>query len=254
VAPPTLLLLAAAFGWSGAFIGAGLVGFAVAAALVFYRDPPARRDEAARRATAVAAEGSRSGWDLLLSLPILQNFTFFMLLTVINGGMTTYLIVALGALHGTPTVTANLALSISLGVNGAAVLLGGRLASHTSRHSLVAVVTLIGTASMMLLVAFYNLPPLALIGAVSVAGFCIGLMMPSRDMIVRSVTPPGHFGKVFGFVTTGFNVGGTFSPMIFGALLDYGRPAAVFLLCVACCLIAIATVVTIPRRAGPDGV
>ena len=49
--------------------------------------------------------------------------------------------------------------------------------------------------------------------------------MPSRDMIVREVTPPGSFGKVFGFVTTGFNIGGVVSPLIFGALMDHGAPA-----------------------------
>ncbi len=26
-------------------------------------------------------------------------------------------------------------------------------------------------------------------------------------MMVRAVTPPGSFGKVFGFVSTGFNLG-----------------------------------------------
>ena len=27
-------------------------------------------------------------------------------------------------------------------------------------------------------------------------------------MIVRAVTPPGAYGRVFGFVSTGFNIGG----------------------------------------------
>jgi MFS family permease len=83
----------------------------------------------------------------------------------------------------------------------------------------------------------------------SINGFVYGLMQPSRDMIVRAVTPEGQFGKVFGFVTTGFNIGGIFSPMLFGALLDYGHPAGVFLTASACCLIGIFTVITLPRRA-----
>ena len=48
-------------------------------------------------------------------------------------------------------------------------------------------------------------------------GFFFGIIQPSRDMMVRAVTPPGSFGKVFGFVTTGFNLGGMVSPLIFGA-------------------------------------
>ena len=64
----------------------------------------------------------------------------------------------------------------------------------------------------------------------SLAGLFSGLAMPSRDMIVRSVTPPGAFGRVFGFVSTGFNIAGIMSPMIFGQLLDRGHPRADLLL------------------------
>jgi MFS family permease len=47
-------------------------------------------------------------------------------------------------------------------------------------------------------------------------------------MMVRAVTPPGASGKVFGFVTTGFNLGGIAAPLLFGAVLDYGDPGLVF--------------------------
>jgi len=72
--------------------------------------------------------------------------------------------------------------------------------------------------------------------------------MPSRDMIVRGVTPPGSFGKVFGFVTTGFNIGGIVSPLVFGAIMDHGSPRLVFFGVAACSLVAILTVATRPRR------
>jgi MFS transporter, FSR family, fosmidomycin resistance protein len=61
-------------------------------------------------------------------------------------------------------------------------------------------------------------------------------------MIVRAATPPGAFGKVFGFVTTSFHVGAMVPPVIFGQLLDRGHPRSVFLWIVGCVLIAIATV------------
>jgi MFS family permease len=37
-------------------------------------------------------------------------------------------------------------------------------------------------------------------------------------------------GRVFGIVSTGFNIGGAIGPLIFGAILDGGRPNLVFLL------------------------
>ena len=81
-----------------------------------------------------------------------------------------------------------------------------------------------------------------LILVVSISGFATGMAIPSRDMIVRSATPPGSFGKVFGFVTTGLHIGGMISPLIFGQLLDHGMPRGVFLFIAACALIAVATV------------
>jgi MFS transporter, FSR family, fosmidomycin resistance protein len=80
-----------------------------------------------------------------------------------------------------------------------------------------------------------------------VTGLFSGVIMPSRDMIVREVTPSGSFGKVFGFVTTGFNIGGIVSPLIFGAIMDHGSPHLVFLAVAVLSLVAIVTVATRPR-------
>ena len=46
--------------------------------------------------------------------------------------------------------------------------------------------------------------------------------MPSRDMMVRDVTPAGSFGKVFGFLSTGFNAAGVVAPIVFGLMMDNG--------------------------------
>ena len=73
-------------------------------------------------------------------------------------------------------------------------------------------------------------------------GFFAGTIMPSRDMIVRSVTPPGAYGKVFGFVSTGFHLSGIVSPLIFGMLLDHGSARAILFLMAGCALLSIATV------------
>ena len=67
-------------------------------------------------------------------------------------------------------------------------------------------------------------------------------------MIVRDVTPPGSFGKVFGFVTTGFNIGGIVSPLTFGAIMDHGSPRLVFVTVAAFSTLAIFTVTSRPRR------
>ena len=246
VAPASLLLMQSLWGWRGAFVGAGILGLAVAAVLLaMHENPDAKITMAPRDADANVAVG----WRLLLSPPILLNLVFFVLLAMLSGGTNNYSVVALGALYGTSVTTANAALSGNLLLSAIGVLIGGVLVVRTTRHGLVATAGLAGIALFIALVAQIDLGSLALVAAMSAAGFCSGVIMPSRDMIVREVTPPGSFGKVFGFVTTGFNIGGIISPLIFGAIMDHGSPKLVFLLVAAFSLIAIVTVATLPRRA-----
>jgi MFS family permease len=248
VAPPTLLMMHAVWGWRGAFIGAGILGLAVAALLLVIRDAPSAAAHPAK-ANEAAQPGSIR---LLTSAPILLNLGFFTLLAMMSGGIYTYSVPAFGALYGTPVATANAALTGNLLLSAFGVLAGGLLVARTSRHGLVAAVGLAFMAAFTLLVGEIDLGTVALIGAMSAAGFFSGVIMPSRDMIVRAVTPPGSFGKVFGFVTTGFNLGGIVSPLLFGAIMDRGNPRLVFLTVAALTLMAILTVASRPRRPTTD--
>jgi MFS family permease len=236
-APVSLLLMQSIWGWRGAFIGAAILGFVVAGAIAFVRDdapvvaPP----------RATKNEGP-DGWRLLFSAPILFNLAFFALLAMISGGLQNYSVVALGALHGTSIAAANAALTGYLLFAAIGVLFGGVLAVRTARHNLVAAAGLIVTTALAVIIAMLDLGSALLVLTMSVAGLFTGLIMPSRDMIVREVTPPGSFGKVFGFVTTGFNIGGIVSPLVFGAVMDQGRPQLVFLGVAVFSAIAIVTV------------
>jgi MFS family permease len=46
--------------------------------------------------------------------------------------------------------------------------------------------------------------------------------------MVKSLTPHGHSGKVFGFVSSGFEGGGILFAPAFGWLIDHNAPAWVF--------------------------
>ena len=137
--------------------------------------------------------------------------------------------VGLGALHGTPLDVANTALTSQLTMSAVGVLVGGMLASYTTRHGLVAACGLMMTATACMLVGLIDFPAFALVLMMATAGFCSGMTMPSRDLIVRAVTPPGAYGRVFGFVSTGFNIAGIVSPTIFGQFPrrpKFSRPRA----------------------------
>ena len=244
VAPGTLLFMQSLAGWRGAFVCAAALGIIAALILALQGEPPPRH-----RATQVSkprgddpSSAAADGWRLLLSPPILLNLVFFVLLAMVGGGLNQYLVVGLGALYGTPPALANTALTGLLVMSAIGVLVGGALATRTTHHTLVTAGGLLVTGAVSTLIGFVDPGALLLVLIVSLSGFASGLTMPSRDMIVRSVTPPGSFGKVFGFVTTGFHIGGMVAPLIFAQLLDHGHPRAVFLYIAACAIVAIATV------------
>ncbi|HXD46013.1 MAG TPA: MFS transporter [Pseudolabrys sp.] len=246
VTPPAVLAMQALWGWRGAMIGSAALGLAAAVLLIAMRESETARPIARKK------DGGAADWQVLMSAPVLLNLLFFVLLAMISGGLYNYSVVAFGALYGTPVATANAALTGNLLLTAIGVLAGGLLVGRTRRHGLVASIGLATAAAFTLLFAEIDLGTVALIAAMSAAGFFSGVIMPSRDMIVRAVTPAGSFGKVFGFVTTGFNIGGIVAPLIFGAIMDHGSPRLVFLTVAALTLAAIATVATRPRRAAAD--
>jgi MFS transporter, FSR family, fosmidomycin resistance protein len=248
VAPATLLAMQDRFGWRGAFVGAALLGVAVLAILVVQRPTlidravEKRRNQSPASAESVASTNDDRGWRLLLSPPIVLNLCFF-ILTSVMGGLNNFLVVALGALYGTSNTLANVALTGLLLMNALGVLVGGVLASRTKRHATVAAVALAfaGIATALISVAGFAAAPLVLLASFS--GLFVGVASPSRDMLVRAVTPQGAFGRVFGFVSSGFNIGSMIAPTIYGMMLDHGAPRAVFLFSAACSILCIGTVV-----------
>jgi MFS family permease len=253
-APPTLLLLWSLVGWRGAFVGAAALGLCAALVVALIAEPPPAGAGKARPRAGAQSATVATGWQLLLSPPILLNLVFFILLSISGGGFSNFLIAALGALHGTPDTIGNTALTGLLLFSAGGVLVGGWLSERTRHHGLVAAAGLSITATIAALVGLIDFPAVLLVVLLSAAGFSSGIVMPSRDMIVRAVTPPGAYGRVFGFVSTGFNIGGIVSPLIFGQLLDHGYPAAIFFCVAACIFVSIATVAvnTSGRRASGE--
>jgi FSR family fosmidomycin resistance protein-like MFS transporter len=247
-APASLLLMYTVAGWRGAFLGAAVLGLIIAAVLGLSRDLDARRPQVAKAAEAVKNAGGDTGWRLLLSVPILQNLFFFVLLAITNAGLQNYSVAALGELFGTPLSVANTALSGYLLLTALGVLTGGLISARTNRHALVAGLGLCAGTVVTAVIGILDLGSAFLIGMMSLAGFLTGVIMPSRDLIVRENTPAGSFGKVFGFVTTGFNIGGIISPLVFGWLMDSNNPHGVFYFVAAMSLVSVLTVMVLPKR------
>ena len=222
VAPITMLALVQAFGLNAGIAMAG--GLALAAAMPLAL---ARGTDSAP-AAAPAHAGGRGGPTALLTPTILGLTAFFALLSLSGSGISNFSVVALTSAFGTPLSVANLALTVYLTAQAFGVLAGGFVADMTRRHAEVAAIGYGVNACIVLAIGIFGFGAGPLLLAMAAAGFLGGLIMPSRDMLVRAAAPPGMIGRTFGIVTAGFNISGMIGPLLFGWILDRGAPQWVF--------------------------
>lgn len=223
VAPAMILGTASVAGLNAGLLVAGAIG--PLAAIVLFVMTPAP----APRGTQAAPRGqAASGGKRLLSPAILALAVFFVLLALANAGIQNFAVVAWVSGRGLSLTDANIALTAWLLFSALGVLAGGIIADRTRRHGLVACGGF-GGAGLIVAAVLVLAPPVAvLVVAMGVAGFLSGMIMPSRDMMVRAAAPPGQAGAAFGIVSTGFNIGGMVGPPAYGWLVDSGRPGGVF--------------------------
>lgn len=236
VAPAIVAALITVSGGAGALIASGAVGALVALLLIVMNIPDAGAHK--------ARPGNASLPKQAVITPALITLTaLFMLLSLSVAGINNFGVVALMSGYGATYSIANVALTAFLGSGAAGVLAGGFLADHTERHGYVAAACFAANAAIVLLIALVTLPGWALTVTMATAGFLSGVIAPSRDMLVRNAAPPGAAGRAFGIVSTGFNLGGIVSPLLFGWIMDQSAPHWVF---GASVIFMVATVVLSP--------
>lgn len=221
VAPATVAALVATIGGHGALIATGAVGPLVALLLVIVGIPDAGTADR-------GPDGTRAPRQNIITPALIVLTMFFMLLSLSSAGIGNFGVVALMSGYGVSYSAANIALTAFLGASAVGVLAGGFLADHTQRHGQVAAACFAVNAAIVLLIATVALPPLPLTAAMAGAGFLGGVIAPSRDMLVRNAAPAGAAGRAFGIVSTGFNIGGIISPLLFGWIMDQNLPHWVF--------------------------
>jgi MFS family permease len=230
---PALMLGAASLGGVGfALILAGLLG--PLAALPLLREAMAERIQPARPRPAAGAPR-------VLSPAVLTLLAFFVLLALSNASIQGFAVSAWNAAHGTSLTAGNVALTAWLAMSAIGVLVGGHVADRTKRHGLVAAAGLGCAAALFLVAGLIAWSPVPLMLVMALSGFLSGMIMPSRDMLVRAAAPPGQAGAVFGVVSTGFNIGGMVGPLACGWLLDHGQPDLVFVMAASLLGLAVAS-------------
>jgi MFS family permease len=223
IAPTVMLLAGTTIGLRPALVGAALLGPAVAVPLLLTRrlDLPAVPRPAEHRQDEPSVR-------VLLSPAVLSLTGLFSLLSLSSAAISTFSVVALVALYAVAPSIANAALSAYLMAMALGVLVGGFVADATRRHAEFTAAGFAVAAVITFVIGTFDLGVVLLIAAMAAAGFLAGVIMPSRDMMVRAIAPPGMAGRVFGIVTTGFNIGGAIGPMLGGWFVENGAPRWVF--------------------------
>jgi MFS family permease len=247
IAPAAMVSLTALWDWRTAVILAGLAGILTATVLAIRGADLVDRDvvQGNDRATPPSiseAEPPLSGMQLLLSPPILMAFLFFMFIAMGTGAVRVFSVAALVAIYDTPLEAANGVLTGFLGGAAAGILVGGLLVDKIGKPELTAIVGFLVGAALLAAAGTFSLPIAGMAAVLTGAGFVTGIVQPSRDLLVRRVTPPGSMGKVFAFVSTGLALGGVLMPIAFGWLMDHADPRWLFWLSAIIILLTVLTV------------
>ncbi len=244
LAPLSMLVLVPRVGISGALIAAGMIGPLVALPLI--AAPSVEGDTAPARRSEGDAGTGRSG--SVFTPAILGLMVFFVLLSLSTSGISNFSVPALMSADRLPFAAANLALTIYLAASAFGVLGGGFIADLTRRHGEVAALGFALNAAIVLAIGTIGLGAAPLVTLMGLAGFLSGMIMPSRDMLVRDAAPAGAIGRAFGIVTIGFSIGGTIGPMLFGWIMDRGAPQWIFISSAVFMLFTVAAALLGDRR------
>ena len=158
---------------------------------------------------------------LFLQAPIVLCFAYFVVQTMAGVGLQTFMPTALNAGLDVPLAARD------LGADRVSASAAWRASSPAASSPRAPRATIASrrpgsrrAALLLVAIALGVLTPVVL-PVFAIVGFALGSTGPSRDLIVRGATPKGAAGRVYGFVYSGLDLGGTLGPIWFGFMLDH---------------------------------
>ena len=249
-APVFMVGMSTIWHWRAAYVAIGAIGVLVALALFLRRDLLRQDRRRGRPGSAQAPVGAKAGLRFLLSAPILMCFTFFVFQMAGSGGLRAFSVAALDRLFQTPLAAVNAALFALVVGSAIGTLAGADYADRAGPRIGTAVLTLGPAALLIVLVGAVPMPLVLLAATLAAVGFALGFLMPSRDLLLQSVTPDGAMGRAMGFASSGANLAGGLVPILFGLMLDNFDPRWIFWTAAAFVALALLTFSTVKGRYG----
>jgi MFS transporter, FSR family, fosmidomycin resistance protein len=248
-AAPVMYFLDSMFGWVGAALIGAMPGLILSVVVWMHRTDLV--DHRVKVRAAATQHGTTPMLTLFLQPAILICLVYFALLAANTVGIQQFAVPAWSKMFDISENYAALCLIVFIVGSAGGVLVGGIFADRVRRHDRVATLGLLAAGALTVPIAAQAVSPMLLLPLLALAGAAGGITNPSRDMIVRSATPPGASGKVFGFVYSGLDVGSFLAPPVFGFLMSAGIPSLIFWIAVGLYLVNAALVMMIRQTTVP---
>ena len=220
-ASPILAVIAAASGsWRIACLSAAVWAVVVIALLFWKRDAldeKALATENTRKPAAAVQEHPLA----FLKLPaVWLCFAFFFWTTCALAAIQSFAAPALERLYQMPLTLAASVVTGFMLCSAAGMVLGGFIVGRVRRMELTIGVCLMASALLMVVVGLALTSGIVGLVIAAVSGFGIGIAGPSRDMLIKTATPPGATGRVYGMVYSGLDLGSSVAAPVWGAMMD----------------------------------
>ena len=244
VAPLTMVYLSQNGGWENSLMIIGFIGVIISIIIVINISLLSKSIEfdLNNNGDQINNINIANTLRLLVTFPILMGFFFWFFNSFAHTGISYFSVSAFNKLYDMSLSQANLCLTIFLASTSIGILLGGILSDKTGKNITIAIIGNLFSGISIALIAVSGSGIYIILFFMSLAGFMSGITAPSRDLLVRSVAPKESIGAVFGFVSTGLNVGGIFAPFMYGWVLDFKSAVLVFLIAGICQVLIITTV------------
>ncbi len=247
-APVLMVAVAGTWGWRASGIAASIVGVCALAFLLANR-----RMLADAPLAVVEGKQAKGGTFGFLGVPVVwMCFVFFFFTVMAFGILQNFAVPIFERDYGVTLALATSGLTAYLLGAAAGTGTGGFFASQGNSQERNVAIALSVAALCAVALATGAAPAWGIIVLMGIMGFGAGFSGPSRDMLVRraatSTFGQAAFGRIYGFVYSGIDVGLACAPLAFGPLMDAGRYAHVLWGVAALQTLAIATALTVGSK------
>jgi len=243
-APLFLTGVASATDWRTALLSAAALPATVLAILWWNRET-LRPDPIVHVAASAQTEGSFS----FLRLPsVWMCFAFFFLTALALGGIQSFASTGLVKLYGMSLAMATSAFTAYMLASAAGMMLGGFLGAGRKNHDRTIAAAFAIAAVLALTIGLVIVPAWGALVLMGLVGFFSGIAGPSRDLMIRAAAPKNATGRVYGVVYSGLDSGLAVGPLLFGLMMDAGKPQMVFATIAFFLMLAIATATGVGSR------